>query len=257
MNLKPVVIPLVSSWNFDPSGRYLAAICQVYGMQPNQEGAFQWSSSDRILALWDLTALADPIATEDRSEWESLVFSLDGKRIALGGGNGVEIRELPSLKTLHQFRFALQSKEPLAGASWRSESSAGSGEYAFKIHSVRFSHDGRKIYAACADGRINLADLDSGHELAPWKGHKGAVLSLAIDATGQWLASGGEDRTVRLWDTATGRERARWEAHEESVTVLAFAHSSERLVSGSSDGYAKLWDLPRIRRELALLRLDW
>jgi WD40 repeat protein len=225
-------------------------------MQPVQRSSIQ-NSSDRILALWDLTTQVAPIVSEDRSDRESLAFSTDGKHIALGGGSGVEILELPSLQSLHTFRFALQSTEPLAGASSWSRSGAGPPEYVFKIHSVRFSPDGRKLYAASDDGRINVADVKSGHELTSWKGHRGAVLSLAIDSTGQWLASSGEDRTIRLWDIATSRERARWEAHDEAVTAIAFARSGERLVSGSSDGFAKLWDLPRIRRELALLGLDW
>jgi WD40 repeat protein len=262
-DLEPFVVPLVSSWASDHSGRYLVAICQIHWMQPGQPGAFQSISSDRILALWDLAksgapahVSAAPTVTEDRSERECLAFSADGKRIALGGGSGVEIREFPSLQPLQNFRFALKSMEPLTGASSSSKSGNEPGEYVFKVNSVCFSPDGHKLYAATVDGRINVADLETGEELPSWKGH-GAVLSLAIDASGQWLASGGEDRTIRLWDTAANQERVHWEAHDEAVTALAFAHSGERLVSGSSDGRAKLWDLPRIRGELALLGLDW
>jgi WD40 repeat protein len=254
-NPEPLVIPLLSGCAFDPSGRYLAAICHIHW---KTQGGFQSMDSERILALWDLTNPAPPIVTEDRSEREALAISADGKQIALGGGNGVEIRELPSLRALYHFRFPVQSTVPLTG--WKSKTSSGSGpeEYVFKLHSVRFSPDGHKIYAASADGRINVADLESPRELTPLQGgHKGAVLCLAIDASGQWLASGGQDRTIRLWNTATNQEVARWEAHEEAVTALDFAYSGEKLVSGGSDGYVKLWDLARIRRELAQLGLDW
>ncbi|KAI9883839.1 MAG: Ribosome biogenesis protein erb1 [Watsoniomyces obsoletus] len=39
-----------------------------------------------------------------------------------------------------------------------------------------------------------------------YQGHEGRVRSLAIDPSGVWLASGGDDGTVRLWELLTGRQ---------------------------------------------------
>lgn len=39
-----------------------------------------------------------------------------------------------------------------------------------------------------------------------FRGHEGRVRSLAIDPTGCWLATGGDDGTVRLWELLTGRQ---------------------------------------------------
>ncbi len=39
-----------------------------------------------------------------------------------------------------------------------------------------------------------------------YQGHDGRVRSLAIDPSGVWLASGGDDGTVRLWELLTGRQ---------------------------------------------------
>lgn len=40
--------------------------------------------------------------------------------------------------------------------------------------------------------------------------HNGRIRSLSVDPTGQWLASGGDDKTVRLWEIATGRQLRLW-----------------------------------------------
>ncbi|XP_059450018.1 ribosome biogenesis protein BOP1 homolog [Corylus avellana] len=38
-----------------------------------------------------------------------------------------------------------------------------------------------------------------------YKGHKGAVMSISIEASGQWIASGSLDGTVCIWEVETGR----------------------------------------------------
>lgn len=59
-----------------------------------------------------------------------------------------------------------------------------------------------------------LPKLPSPQDLKPfpsacanvYRGHKGRVRSLAVDPSGIWLASGGDDGTVRLWEIITARE---------------------------------------------------
>ncbi len=59
-----------------------------------------------------------------------------------------------------------------------------------------------------------LPKLPSPEELRPFPsrcarvfaGHKGRVRSVAIDPSGLWLASGGDDGTARVWKLDTGRE---------------------------------------------------
>ena len=40
-----------------------------------------------------------------------------------------------------------------------------------------------------------------GAPVRTWRGHKGPVLAMAVDATGGLLASAGADRSCRVWDT--------------------------------------------------------
>eukprot|EP00271_Cylindrocystis_brebissonii_P018656 TRINITY_DN539_c0_g1_i1.p1 TRINITY_DN539_c0_g1~~TRINITY_DN539_c0_g1_i1.p1 ORF type:complete len:738 (-),score=195.73 TRINITY_DN539_c0_g1_i1:1081-3294(-) len=43
-----------------------------------------------------------------------------------------------------------------------------------------------------------------------YKGHTAPVGSLAVDSSGEWLASGSHDGSVRIWEVATGRCRQIW-----------------------------------------------
>ncbi|XP_050210446.1 ribosome biogenesis protein BOP1 homolog [Mercurialis annua] len=47
-----------------------------------------------------------------------------------------------------------------------------------------------------------------------YKGHMGAVMSVSIEASGQWMASGSTDGTVRVWEVETGRCLKIWELGE-------------------------------------------
>ena len=115
-------------------------------------------------------------------------------------------------------------------------------------------------------GVVGVADVETGSLIGIWKGHPGAVWSLAVSPDGTVLASGGsghrtgwaggDDLTISLWEVPTGRELARWQAHEGGVTALTFSPDGETLFSGGGDGSLKVWDLSYLRRELANLGLD-
>ncbi|XP_028410062.1 ribosome biogenesis protein bop1-like [Dendronephthya gigantea] len=52
-----------------------------------------------------------------------------------------------------------------------------------------------------------------------YQGHEGIVRCLAVDPSGQWLASGGDDKTLRYWEIATGRclKKLQFEHRVQSV----------------------------------------
>ena len=90
-----------------------------------------------------------------------------------------------------------------------------------------------------------LPKLPSPEELRPFpttcatlfRGHEGRVRSLAIDPSGMWLASGGDDGTVRVWELLTGRQI--WHvklADEEAVNVVRWRPTSDATILSAAAG---------------------
>jgi ribosome biogenesis protein ERB1 len=70
-----------------------------------------------------------------------------------------------------------------------------------------------------------------------YRGHQGRVRSLAIDPSGVWLASGGDDGTVRVWELLTGRQL--WSttlSKDEPVNVVRWRPGKETVVLAAAAG---------------------
>ncbi|KAJ8755615.1 hypothetical protein K2173_022210 [Erythroxylum novogranatense] len=68
-----------------------------------------------------------------------------------------------------------------------------------------------------------------------YRGHKGAVVSISTEASGQWIASGSTDGTVRIWEVETGRCLKMWEVGE-AVQYVAWNPLSELPILAVSAG---------------------
>ena len=72
-------------------------------------------------------------------------------------------------------------------------------------------------------------------------GHTGRVRSIAVDSSGEWLASGAEDGTVRLWEVSSGRCFKRWdiraaEAEGKAQTMAPVEEKPHASGSSTSSG---------------------
>ena len=90
-----------------------------------------------------------------------------------------------------------------------------------------------------------LPQLPSLEELRPFpttcatlfRGHDGRVRSLAVDPSGIWLASGGDDGTVKVWELLTGR--LIWSVRlgkEEAVNVVRWRPGIEAAILSAAIG---------------------
>jgi len=65
-------------------------------------------------------------------------------------------------------------------------------------------------------------------EMMQYNGHVGRVRCVTVDPTGQWMASGGDDKTVRLWEIQTSRCVQVW--HFDDI-VQAIAWNPNKSIS--------------------------
>ena len=114
-----------------------------------------------------------------------VAFSPDGTQLAVASSIGIWLYDA---QTLHETTL-------LTGLTW--------------VNSVVFSPDGGTLAGGSADGTIRLWDAATGESRRTLKGHASDVRSVAFNADGTTLVSGGgwEDNTVRLWNTGTGELR--------------------------------------------------
>ncbi len=75
------------------------------------------------------------------------------------------------------------------------------------------------------------------------KGHLGAVKTAAFSPDGNFLVTGGRDRTAILWEIKTGREMRTFIGHEGTIVALKFSPDGKFIATGSTDKTAKLWDV--------------
>lgn len=90
-----------------------------------------------------------------------------------------------------------------------------------------------------------LPKLPSPEELKPFptvcatvfRGHKGRVRTLAVDPSGIWLATGGDDGTVRVWELLSGRQL--WSvklSDEDPVNVVRWRPGREAVILAAAAG---------------------
>ncbi|QFY08453.1 TIR domain-containing protein [Nonomuraea phyllanthi] len=159
--------------------------------------------------------------------------------------------------------------------------------HADRVYSVTFSPDGRLLASAGNDGlamvwelrpdlpRPDQARPDQARPDQGWPGqpsradqawrprlrhelrHEGRLWSVAFDASGERLATGGDDLLVRVWDTATGQARHSLAGHARRVWSVAFSPVSDLLASAGDDGVVILWEGGERRATLLGLAEGW
>src|SRR5262249_23244543 len=116
---------------------------------------------------------------------------------------------------------------------------------------VAFDPGGRRLaslscksrVASAGDGTVRVWEVDPRATLPVLRGHTSYVYPVACRPDGQWIASGGWDKTVRLWDARTG-EPCKDLTHPGAVFTLAFSPDSSWLVTGcDEDDRLRIWRL--------------
>jgi len=73
-------------------------------------------------------------------------------------------------------------------------------------------------------------------------GHTNAVKAVTFSPHGDFLASGGADKTVRLWKESNGLQVFSLAGHSKMITAVHWSPDSDVLISAGLDWSIRLWD---------------
>lgn len=187
---------------------------------------------DRLVNVWDLEDAARGVLGP---RWQLPHFSLspwcmavsrDGSRLAIGGptadGN-VRVYDLTTGDLLRTLRGG------------------------FRVLSVAFSPDGRRLASAGHDRIVQLWDTTSGREVLSLRDHTDMVGRVLFSPDGQRLASASADGTVRVWNASPFDENAdpltrTLRRDDGEFFRVAFSADSRLLASANADGSITHWD---------------
>ncbi|KAI0444588.1 WD40-repeat-containing domain protein [Xylaria telfairii] len=108
-----------------------------------------------------------------------------------------------------------------------------------------------------------------GQDIALLKGHDDIIITLDVDWSGHWVATGAKDNTAKIWRVDPQNDSytcwATFQGHAESVSAVALPrirpvdgskahadplnHPPQFLVTGSSDQTIKRWEIPKEQQQ--------
>ena len=195
------------------------------------------------IAHWDVKTGNKVTKSRGISRYESVVFSQDGSRVAIGTREG-RIR-------LWDTTTGRQHKSLTGHAI---VSLLKKANKAVDVWALAFSPDGKMLASGSQDKTVQLWDIEKQRKLATLKTHEGWITALAFSTDGKTLASGDANKVIKLWNVDTYKERATLLGHKNTISTLTFSPEgtsqySGCLASGSYDGTIRFWD-PENGKEL-------
>jgi WD40 repeat protein len=169
----------------------------------------------------------------------SLGFSPDGRWIASGGLDTVEIRDRSTLRVAKSMRGGFSLPTLLVYSHDGQSLAVGSAQGAFAVIDLR--NGGRKFARAAVEDPTRSAS-------AGRYGHYRSVETLVFCRGDTRLISLGGDNRVKVWDTTTGALLSQTRIGEltgwaDRSSVLAVTADEKSIVTGSKTAALRLWDL--------------
>ena len=219
--LHEIPIGKVARLSFSPDGKTLAT-----------------ATEDDRLQLWNpVTGKELPRLKGKFFRMQTVVFSPDGKYIAVGGGkfNNPQNGRVScwELKTGKQIKVIEDLRRPIV--------------------SVAFAKDGKTLAAGGFDNLVHLYNPSDMSLKRTLSGHRAYVEGVAFSPDGKTVVSTSNDNTVRLWDVASGDQLTALGGHTSTVMCAAYTKDGKTLITGGMDKVLKVWD-PITYREIDTLQ---
>lgn len=189
--------------------------------------------ADGVIKAWDVQTRAETTyaVASPSSPVCSVAFCPNGRVVASGAGRRIDLWSTAGVRL------------------------GGVEQVSRKVSSIAFGREGRSLAVGFESGEIEILDgrtLKSIHQ-RKMSGHRGPVLSVSFDLTGERLVSGSADNTMKVWDVATGQEVFTG-GHNFKVYRAVFSPVGRRIVTASGyplkdpdgqmfvQGKVKIWD---------------
>ncbi len=119
------------------------------------------------------------------------------------------------------------------------------------VMALAFSPDGKTAASGNRnkDTVVRLWNVETGKEIKQFKGHTGAMRSIAFSPDGAALATAADDQTIRTWNVSTGKELKVFAGHRGVVNRVAYSADGKTLISASQDYTIRTWN-PENGKEL-------
>jgi WD40 repeat protein len=189
-----------------------------------------------------------------------LVFSPDGKRVAVGASTGAVIWELNSqgqyvgIRGCKNFPGAFSpdgkfvvALEACSGSKTAIIWDAVTGRpvltlegHEGNVWAATYSPDGKLVVTGARDSTARIWDAGSGRTVAILR-HSGPVNMVSFDSSGKYVLTASEDQTARIWDGQNGAELARLAGHLGEILSARFNNDRSRVVTASTDQTARIW----------------
>lgn len=192
------------------------------------------ASNDGTVQVWDATSGKTIVTFGSKFvtkgfplPWNTVAWSPDGKRIAVGGNGDVLVWDALTARNIVTY-----------------------GYHGGVVHQVAWSPDG-KYLAIASDISVLVWDVANVKNVYTYAGHNIDVFSVAWSPDGRRIASASGDGIVEVWDALTGSHVYVYRGHTDyypghytsgsAVNSVAWSPDGKEIASAGSDTTVQVW----------------